>query len=158
MLELRHPCRPPRGTPHPPVSQPDSAQARVEDYTTPPKTLQTVRFHCCMQKMGVCLGKHRARRDQVMAAQFARVCTAACAAFFASTTTHAAKPAEPLTSTVAIHERTGANIATLDVSGIPSMDGLGSANNRIEFLWIGPGNAVNGIGWDVVLETILPSS
>ncbi|MBL8747170.1 MAG: hypothetical protein JNK58_12550 [Phycisphaerae bacterium] len=55
-------------------------------------------------------------------------------------------------------ERVGAGLATIDVTGIPSMDGLGSPNNVVMFLWVGPFNLVTGIGWDVVLETLVPTS
>lgn len=55
-------------------------------------------------------------------------------------------------------ERDGADIAIVDVTGIPSMDGLGSPNNIVIFLWIGPLNSVTGIGYDVVLQTVDPSS
>lgn len=55
-------------------------------------------------------------------------------------------------------ERNGADIATLDVAGIPSMDGLGSPNNIVVNLWVGPHNEVTGIGWDVVLQTVAPNS
>ncbi len=55
-------------------------------------------------------------------------------------------------------ERVGAGLAVLDVTGIPSMDGPGSPNNVVIFLWIGPFNYVNGLGWDVVLQTLVPGS
>lgn len=60
--------------------------------------------------------------------------------------------------TAAAGERTGAGLATIDVTGIPSMDGRGSPNNTVLFMWVGGGNYVNGIGWDVVLQTIAPNS
>lgn len=55
-------------------------------------------------------------------------------------------------------ERVGAGLATIDVAGIPSMDHSGSPNNTVLFLWVGPFNYVNGIGWDVVLQTLVPAS
>lgn len=58
----------------------------------------------------------------------------------------------------AASERVGAGLAVIDVTGIPSMDGLGSPNNVVIFLWIGPFNSVTGIGWDVVLQTVIPNS
>ena len=55
-------------------------------------------------------------------------------------------------------EREGAGLAVIDVTGIPSMDGLGSPNNVVIFLWIGPFNYVTGSGWDVVLQTLVVGS
>jgi hypothetical protein len=55
-------------------------------------------------------------------------------------------------------ERTGADVAVLDVTGILSMDRHFSATNTVVFLWVGPFNEVNGIGWDVVLMTLVPGS
>ncbi|MBL8746080.1 MAG: hypothetical protein JNK58_06965 [Phycisphaerae bacterium] len=52
----------------------------------------------------------------------------------------------------------GPDIATVDVTGIPSWDALGSPNNVVMYLWVGPFNQVMGIGWDVVLQTIIPTS
>lgn len=50
------------------------------------------------------------------------------------------------------------NVAVIDVTGIPSMDRIRSPNNFVIFVWVGPFNVVNGIGWDVVLQTIAPNS
>lgn len=55
-------------------------------------------------------------------------------------------------------ERTGADIAVVDVTGIPSMDRLRSPNNVVLFIWVGPFNVVNGFGFDVVLQTLVPGS
>ncbi|MBL8746588.1 MAG: hypothetical protein JNK58_09570 [Phycisphaerae bacterium] len=63
-----------------------------------------------------------------------------------------------VTLTEPTSERVGAGLATIDVTGIPSMDLLGSPNNVVILLWIGPFNSVNGIGHDVVLQTLLPES
>lgn len=62
----------------------------------------------------------------------------------------------PITSPAG--ERTGEDIAMLDVTGIPSMDTLGSPNNRIVYLWVGEFNFVTGVGWDVALQTTAPGS
>jgi hypothetical protein len=55
-------------------------------------------------------------------------------------------------------DRAGEGLGVLDVTGIPSLDTLGSPNNRVVFLWIGVGNFVTGIGWNVVLQTVAPAS
>ncbi|MBL8745442.1 MAG: hypothetical protein JNK58_03705 [Phycisphaerae bacterium] len=55
-------------------------------------------------------------------------------------------------------ERVGAGLATVDVTGIPSWDALGSPNNVVRYLWVGPFNEVNGVGLDVVLQTVTPTS
>lgn len=55
-------------------------------------------------------------------------------------------------------ERMGADIAVVDVTGIPSMDRLRSPNNVVLFIWVGPFNVVNGFGFDVVLQTLVPGS
>jgi hypothetical protein len=55
-------------------------------------------------------------------------------------------------------DRAGEGLAVLDVTGIPSMDTLGSPNNRVVYLWVGPFNFVTGMGWDVVLQTVAPES
>lgn len=65
--------------------------------------------------------------------------------------------AVPITSPAG-GERVGAGLVTIDVTGIPSMDGPGSPNNLVMFLWVGPHNFVTGIGWDVVLQTLVPGS
>lgn len=62
----------------------------------------------------------------------------------------------PLTSPAS--ERTGADATTLDVTGIQSMDRLRSTNNVVVFLWVGPFNVVNGVGYDVFLQTLAPGS
>lgn len=49
-------------------------------------------------------------------------------------------------------------ITPFDVSGIPSVDALGSANNVVLLFDIGPFNWITGIGWDVTLETLVPGS
>ncbi len=50
------------------------------------------------------------------------------------------------------------NIATVDVTGIPSIDRIGSPLNAVLFVWIGAGNEITGVGWDVVLQTVAPDS
>ncbi|MBL8747167.1 MAG: hypothetical protein JNK58_12535 [Phycisphaerae bacterium] len=64
---------------------------------------------------------------------------------------------DPITS-AAGGERVGAELVTIDVTGIPSMDGGGSPNNVVLFIWVGPFNYVTGSGWDVVLQTLVPGS
>lgn len=81
--------------------------------------------------------------------------TSACARSFASPLDFLAQG--PITEPAG-DERAGAGLATIDVTGIPSMDGGGSPNNTVIFLWIGPHNFVNGVGWDVVLQTLVPGS
>lgn len=56
------------------------------------------------------------------------------------------------------NDRGATNLAAVDVAGTPSIDRLGSANNALRFVWIGPGNEITGIGWDVVLQTVAPGS
>ncbi|MBL8745045.1 MAG: hypothetical protein JNK58_01675 [Phycisphaerae bacterium] len=58
----------------------------------------------------------------------------------------------------AFTDRTGYVDVVMDVAGTLSMDALGSANNQIAYFWIGAGNSLNGIGWDVTLQTIHPAS
>ncbi|MBL8745443.1 MAG: hypothetical protein JNK58_03710 [Phycisphaerae bacterium] len=65
---------------------------------------------------------------------------------------------EPAVVTASGDERIGQDIAVFDVTGIPSMDLLGSPNNVVRYLWVGPFNQVTGVGWDVVLQTIAPGS
>lgn len=48
-------------------------------------------------------------------------------------------------------ERAGNGLFVLPTQNVPSWDGQGSPNNAVVFFNIGAGNAVNGIGWDVVL-------
>ncbi|MBL8745954.1 MAG: hypothetical protein JNK58_06310 [Phycisphaerae bacterium] len=50
-------------------------------------------------------------------------------------------------------------IQPLDVAGIQSVDGLGSMNNVVVLLQLQQSSTVlNGIGWDVVLQTTNPAS
>lgn len=51
----------------------------------------------------------------------------------------------------------GALVQNLDVTGVKSYAGLGSAENDKLSLNIGAGNQVTGFGWDVVMETRFPS-
>lgn len=55
-------------------------------------------------------------------------------------------------------DRAGEGLAVVDVTGILSMDRHRSSTNVVILLWVGPHNTVNGIGWDVVLETLIPGS
>lgn len=86
-----------------------------------------------------------------------------CAILAVAGTTFAADAAESILTSVTITEptggeRVGAGLATIDVTGIPSMDGANSPNNVVIFLWVGPFNYVTGVGWDVVLQTLVPNS
>ncbi|MBL8745950.1 MAG: hypothetical protein JNK58_06290 [Phycisphaerae bacterium] len=55
-------------------------------------------------------------------------------------------------------ERVGADIAVVDVTGIPSWDPRGSPYNFVQFIWVGPWNVVNGFGFDVILQSVAPAS
>ncbi|MBL8746999.1 MAG: hypothetical protein JNK58_11675 [Phycisphaerae bacterium] len=57
-----------------------------------------------------------------------------------------------------IDERTGQGLVTIDVTGIPSMDRSRSPNNIVMYVWVGPFNVVNGGGFDVWLQTVVPTS
>lgn len=61
-------------------------------------------------------------------------------------------------SSPASGERVGAGLVTVDVTGIPSVDLIGSPNNTVLFVWVGPFNYVTGSGWDVVLQTLVADS
>ncbi len=49
-------------------------------------------------------------------------------------------------------------VTPIDVSGIASIDARNSANNVVIFFDIGAFNWITGIGWDVSLQTVLPTS
>lgn len=53
-------------------------------------------------------------------------------------------------------ERSG-QVIPFNVAGIQSGDLPGAPINQVFFVNVGPGVAVNGIGWDVVLTAIAPS-
>lgn len=64
----------------------------------------------------------------------------------------------PITDRASAGERGGTDTITLDVTGIPSMDRVGSPNNVIIDLFVGPFNEVIGGGFDVFLQTLVPGS
>jgi len=47
---------------------------------------------------------------------------------------------------------------TVDVMGIPSKGARNTPDTTVLSIWVGPENRVIGIGWEVVLRTIAPSS
>ncbi|MBL8745532.1 MAG: hypothetical protein JNK58_04155 [Phycisphaerae bacterium] len=49
-------------------------------------------------------------------------------------------------------------VTAINVTGVPSVDSFESPNNVVMFMHIGAGNSINGIGWDVVLQTVHPFS
>lgn len=49
-------------------------------------------------------------------------------------------------------------VTPISVTGVPSFDYIDSPNNAVMWIQVGAGNGVNGIGWDVVLQTLHPSS
>lgn len=55
-------------------------------------------------------------------------------------------------------ERVGYVDVEFNVSGIPSIDAMHSSNNFVTHIYIGPGNIVTGLGWDVTLLTIAAGS
>lgn len=48
--------------------------------------------------------------------------------------------------------------ATVDVTGIPSEGALGSGSTTVLSVWVGPSNIVIGVGWDVTIQSIWPTS
>ncbi|MBL8746277.1 MAG: hypothetical protein JNK58_07980 [Phycisphaerae bacterium] len=68
-------------------------------------------------------------------------------------------PLSKLSTSEIITSPTGDGFLTVDISGTPSVDGLGSQNNHVVFLQL-PEYTIYliGIGWDVTLQTVIPSS
>lgn len=54
--------------------------------------------------------------------------------------------------------RNGTAQLVFDVGGIPSIDVLGSSNNFVTHIAIGAFNSLVGIGWDVMLQTLVPGA
>lgn len=48
--------------------------------------------------------------------------------------------------------------ATVDVTGTPSAGALGSVHTTVMSIWVGPSNTVIGVGWDVTLRSVRPTS
>lgn len=80
----------------------------------------------------------------------ATILVIAGSAFAQKTTEHSVLNAMPSTTGTPGGERSG-QIIPFDVSGIQSGDLPGAPINQVFFLNVGPGVAVNGLGWDVVL-------
>lgn len=64
----------------------------------------------------------------------------------------------PIGAAATHSDRSGLDHVDVDVAGIQSWDALGSPNNVVVNIWVGPFNEVNGIGWDVVLQTVIATS
>lgn len=81
----------------------------------------------------------------------ATILVIAGSAFAAKSSEISVLNAMPATTGTPGGERTGAQIIPFDVTGIQSGDLPGAPINQVFFVNIGAGNAVNGLGWDVVL-------